>query len=167
MGNYITKKVEQLSLKFDTNDPYKLCDALGIRLSFKDLGKMKGMYTILNRVRYIVINENLPEELQKIICAHELGHDILHKKIAMSKALQEFVIYDMKDRPEYEANYFAASLLLDSDEIMDLAREGYDVSQIAMALHTDINLLILKTEQMAEDGYCIHTPYSAEHNFLK
>lgn len=167
MGNYITEKVNSLIKRFGTNDPFELCDELNIRLSFKDLGQMKGMYTIFNRVRYILINENLPEELQRIVCAHELGHDMFHRKIAMSKALQEFVIYDMKDKPEYEANCFAASLLLDSKEVMECARSGYDVTQTASIMKTDINLLILKIEQMAEDGYSIHAPYSARHNFLK
>ena len=69
------------------------------------------MYKIIKRNRVIFINSNLPEYLQKIVCAHELGHDILHRHLAKNVALQEFMLYDMTSRPEYEANMVAADIL--------------------------------------------------------
>ena len=49
--------------------------------------------------------------------AHEIGHDRLHRALAKKHGLQEFVLYDMATKPEYEANIVAAEILLDSDEI--------------------------------------------------
>jgi len=98
----------------------------------------------MNRQPYIVINDNLPYEVQLIVAAHELGHDRLHRAFAKDYALQEFVLYDMKSRPEYEANVFAAELLIDTDEVLKLAREGFDQEQIAGQLKTDINLIGIK-----------------------
>ena len=37
----------------------------------------------------------------------------------------------MKSRPEYEANTYAAHLLLDGEEVYSLAMDGYDLVQIA------------------------------------
>jgi Zn-dependent peptidase ImmA (M78 family) len=62
--------------------------------------------------------------------------------------LQEFMLYDMKSRPEYEANLFASEILLPDDAIFSYAHEGYDIEQIARILYTDINLIALKMASM-------------------
>lgn len=79
-----------------------------------------------------------------MVCAHELGHDLLHRDLARRVCLQEFVLYDMKSRPEYEANLFASEILLPDNEIFTYAHDGYDIEQIAQMLYTDINLVALK-----------------------
>lgn len=167
MGNYITAKAESLINQYGTSDPFELADALHITIIYKSYQKMKGLYTIINRCRYIAINENLSEEEQRIVCVHELGHDMLHRTLATSKALQEYVLYDMKDRPEFEANTFAAALLLRDEDVLKYIKEGYDIVQIASLLYTDINLLLVKLQNMNKDGYNIRIPYDVKHNFLK
>ena len=48
------------------------------------------------------------------------------------------MLYDMTARPEYEANMFAADLLISDDEILELVNiYNYDVNQTANALDTD------------------------------
>ena len=104
--------------------------------------------------------------MNKIVCAHELGHDQLHREFAKNEPIQEFMLYDMSSRREYEANIFAAELLLDDDEILDLIEKGYDSLQIAKATETDINLVALKVDSLIRKG---HTLRGQEHNskFLK
>ena len=69
-----------------------------------DFTELKGLYRVIKRVRYIVINANIPYRVQRIVCAHEIGHDQLHREFATQTALQEFVMYKMDTRPKYEAN---------------------------------------------------------------
>ena len=101
------------------------------------------------------------------VCAHELGHDQLHRHLAKGNALQEFMLYDMATKPEYEANIVAAEILLDTDELLEYVYHyGYTSEQIARAMHTDINLVALKIAHLAETG---HDLRRIEHrsDFLK
>ncbi|MDR2570948.1 MAG: hypothetical protein LBD23_11765, partial [Oscillospiraceae bacterium] len=54
---------------------------------------------------------------------------------------------------EYEANVFAADILLDDDEVFDLMKKGYDESQVARWLGVNINLLLIKLHEMNKRGF--------------
>lgn len=101
-----------------------------------------------------------------MVLAHEIGHDIYHRDLAKN-GLKEFTLFNMKNDTEYVANAFAAHLLLDNDEVLELARDGYDVVQIAGMLNSDINLLLIKMQEMNNMGYNFNVPCHPERNFLK
>ena len=131
--NCIYDSVQSKIKKSRTRNPFTIAEDNGIMLIFdSNLNKMKGMYTIIKRNRIIIINDNMPERMQQIVCAHELGHDALHRQFAKDGGLREFMLYDMKSRPEYEANMYAADLLLDDEEVMELAKDGYDMQQLSL-----------------------------------
>ena len=73
----------------------------------------------------------------------------------------------MKNNTEYVANAFAAHLLLDNDEVLELAMDGYDIVQIAGILNSDINLLLIKMLEMNKMGYNFNVPCYPERNFFK
>lgn len=54
-----------------------------------------------------------------ILIAHELGHAVLHTKIAMMKGFQEMEVLDGRSQDEDEANFFAAELLLEDKEVLE------------------------------------------------
>ena len=164
---YIQNVSNKLIKKFDTRDPFQLCQAIGVEVFYADLGSLKGMYKYLKKNRFAVINENLDPFTKTLVCAHELGHDILHQNLARKVCLQEFIHYDMKSRPEYEANLFASEILLSDDIIFNLARDGYDIEQISKELCTDINLIALKVSSMNTRGYRFDNTIDAKCNFLK
>lgn len=164
---YIQNVANKLIKKFDTRDPFQLCQAIGVEVFYADLGSLKGMYKYLKKNRFAVINENLDPFTKTLVCAHELGHDILHQNLARKVCLQEFILYDMKSRPEYEANLFASEILLPDDIILNLARDGYDIEQISKELCTDINLIALKVSSMNTRGYRFNNTIDAKCNFLK
>ena len=164
---YIQNVANKLIKKFDTRDPFQLCQAIGVEVFYADLGSLKGMYKYLKKNRFAVINENLDPFTKTLVCAHELGHDILHQNLARKVCLQEFILYDMKSRPEYEANLFASEILLPDDIILNLARDGYDIEQISKELCTDINLIALMVSSMNTRGYRFDNTIDAKCNFLK
>ena len=164
---YIQNVANKLIKKFDTRDPFQLCQAIGVEVFYADLGSLKGMYKYLKKNRFAVINENLDPFTKTLVCAHEFGHDILHQNLARKVCLQEFILYDMKSRPEYEANLFASEILLPDDIISNLARDGYDIEQISKELCTDINLIALKVSSMNTRGYRFNNTMDAKCNFLK
>lgn len=154
-ANSISEKALALISKYETRNPFEIAKALGVHILWTDeFTKLKGMYMIMKRNRFIVLNSNLDERTASIVCAHELGHDQLHRELAKLGGLQEFVLYDMSTRPEYEANIFAASLLLDESEMLDLIYNyNYDAEQIACAMNSDINLVALKVAELTTKGY--------------
>lgn len=164
---YIQNVANKLIKKYDTRDPFQLCQAIGVEVFYADLGSLKGMYKYLKKNRFAVINENLDPFTKTLVCAHELGHDILHQNLARKVCLQEFILYDMKSRPEYEANLFASEILLPDDIILNLARDGYDIEQISKELCTDINLIALKVSSMNTRGYRFNNTVEAKSDFLR
>ena len=103
-----------------------------------------------------------------MVAAHELGHDMLHRDIASKKIMQEFVLFNVKNTTEYEANAFAAHILFDNDEVYELAREGYTVEQMAKMMNCHVNLLLIKLQEMTKLGYAdLRMPMETDGCFLK
>lgn len=142
-------RAEQLVKQFATRDPFMIAEGCGIYLSFRDIGGIKGFYKIINRERHIVINQNIGRPEARIICAHELGHDMLHRDFARSGAALEMTLFDMSTRPEHEANLFAADLLV-SDEDMIEALRHYDIAGAATSLMIGRPLAVCKLCSLSE-----------------
>lgn len=154
-GKTLSQVGASLVQRYGTRDPFQIARELGITVLFCDgFGSLKGMYRVIKRNRYIFLNKDLDERMLRIVCAHELGHDQLHRKLAQTNSLHEFMLYDMTTKPEYEANIVAAEILIDSDELLDyIYTYRYSAEQIARAMDTDINLVALKIAHLTEIGY--------------
>lgn len=161
----IYKKATQLVQKTGTNDAVQIADELGIKLYFNNYENMLGMYTYRWKHRFIFLNNNLDGNMLQMVLAHELGHDIFHRNLA-SNGLQEFALFDIRSITEYEANAFAAHILLENEDVLSLARAGNDVAQIASNLNSHINLLLIKMQEMNRMGFDFNVPYRAEGDFL-
>lgn len=167
-ASYLSKVGSNLVKRYGTRDPFRIAKELGIEVLFcEDFGPLKGMYRVIKRNRFIFINKDLSPQMQRIVCAHELGHDQLHRNLAKGNSLQEFMLYDMATKPEYEANIVAAEILLDTDELLEYVYHyGYTSEQTAKAMHTDINLVALKIAHLAETGYDLRR-IDHQSDFLK
>lgn len=155
-AEYLSQIGNDLVKRCGTRDPFRIAKELGITVldDCDNFGPLKGMYRIIKRNRFIFLNKDLSPEMKRIVCAHELGHDQLHRHLATSAGLQEFSLYDMRTKPEYEANIVAAEILLDTNEVLEyIYNYGYTSEQIARAMNTDINLVALKIAHLAETGY--------------
>lgn len=166
---YIAGVAEKLTRKYDTRNPYEICDALGVRIRIKDLGTdIKAYYFYQSRIRNIVLNSRVTETVQRILVAHELGHDRLHREIAMLKGFQEVELFDRANPTEYEANLFAAELLIGDNELLELLNDE-DVSFFSAAkeLSVPAALLDFKFRVLKNKGYRMEAPYIANGDFLK
>ena len=161
----IYKKATKLVQKFGTNDALEIADALGIKLYYENFENMLGMYSYRWKHRFIFLNNNLEDSMLQMVLAHEIGHDIFHRELA-SNGLKEFALFDIRSITEYEANAFAAHVLLKNEDVISLARAGYDVAQIASSLNSHINLLLIKMQEMNKMGFDFNVPYRPEGNFL-
>ena len=168
MGSeYINKEAQRLVKWSGCRDPFQIAKDLGIHVIYDyDFKSLKGMYKIIQRSRFIIINGNMNSRDRRTVCAHELGHDRLHQHFAKTKALQEFMLYDMRTKPEYEANIFAAELLIDDSDILALIDRGCDIYQMARELEQDMNLVLIKVDELRKRGYDLRVPYRPAGDFL-
>ena len=167
MIDSIIEKAERLIAKYDTRNPYAIAGQLGIYvLNFDTPGTLKGMYSVIKRSRFIFVNESLDDDLRRFVCAHELGHDILHRKIIGQTPVSDTNMYGNSSRMEYEANVFAAALLIDRQKVLKYAVDGRTGSEIAALLRVDVNLISIVIDQLIKEGYSLNT-VSRKNNILK
>ncbi len=113
--NKIKKLAHKLYKSYDTASPYKICKKLNIHIIELDIPKtVNGFYLNKDGTNMIILNKKLGDETKNVVCAHELGHVLLHRNINA---------YNIKDEDELklskyelEADYFCACLLLSDFE---------------------------------------------------
>ena len=160
-------RIEELIDEYNTSDPFELMDALDIHCESSNLEHLKGYCVIIHGIKFIAINENLRPAERKIVAAHELGHIILHSDKLKAAAHEDMNIYNIADKTEYQANLFAADLLLDDDEVDELAmQEGIDFYTMARYLYTNPQLLGFKLFSMANRGYNYNFHIPPKSTFL-
>lgn len=159
---------EELVANANSRDPFQIADEIGLQIQMvKDFTVLKGVYMILHEVPWAFINDNLDDRMKRIVCAHEIGHHLLHQDLVRQTMLQEFSLFDRKNRPEYEANVIAAEVLLPDAEVLDMIYDcGYDAFQIARCTGSDVNLVALKCDILVEKGYDLHRIYH-QSDFLR
>jgi len=164
----IVQVVDDLIKKHKTRNPFKLCEALGIHIHYKDLGSIKAYYFRQSRISNIVLNTRVSELMRRTLVAHELGHDRLHQGLALLKSVREIEISGMLEPAEYEATLFAAELLIEDKELLGILNDD-DKSFFGVAneLYVPAPLLDHKFRILKHKGYRISPLYIANGDFLK
>ena len=166
---YVSNIANTLVKKYASRDPFELCDALGINVRYMQLKNLKGFFFYQSRIRTVVLNSELDEKTAKILCAHELGHACLHSYMLVNmRTLHEYEPHNAKNAAEYEANVFAAELLVTDESIKELLKSnGKSFYSLAKELSVPVELVDFKLRIMKAKGYDIDVPYLAQSNFLK
>lgn len=164
----IYKKANSIVKSCGTRDTLKIARELGSHVHFLELQELLGMYTYRYKERHILLNANIETFIMQMVCGHEIGHDMFHRDLAKAAdSLPEFVLFDMRTKHEYEANAFAAHMLIEDDTLIDNLRQGYDVVQLASMMNTNINLMLIKLNEMNRMGWGLNIPYVPSSDFLK
>ena len=115
-----------------------------------------------------MINSDLSREFQRVICAHELGHAVLHNDVAGVKDFHDFSMFNMNSQRENEANIFAAELLLEDEDVYTALNEDTTFFQAAADMCVPFELLDFKFRVMKWKGYMIvDSPVYSQSNWLK
>lgn len=169
MNDYIFNTVNDLVSHYGTRDPFELISALRIELFTSNLPTLKGYSVIANGVPYAAVNSSLNPCESKIVAAHELGHIMLHADELRVAPHRDMSLYDMakSDKTEYEANLFAADLLVSDSDVVDLVKqEDLDYFSMASILYISPELLSFKLYSMARRGYDYNIPGGIDSTFL-
>ena len=106
----IALKANELARKYGTRNPFEIIKSLNVIVVFYPLEGVNGFYQYFQRNNIIYIDERLSEAEKMFVCAHELGHMLLHKKsnaIFMDSRTQLNT-----SKYELEADRFAMNLLV-------------------------------------------------------
>lgn len=100
--------VDELTTTHGSRDPFELCEKLDIIVVVVPLVKVNGFYHRYQNQDIIYINKDLSVEEKFLICAHELGHAVLHSDVNIIFLETDKTV---ADQYEMEANDFAIQLL--------------------------------------------------------
>lgn len=164
----IYKKANSLVQMHETRNTIKLAQASGVEvIQVNYFNDLLGMYVYRWKHRAMFLNDRMDEYLMQMVAGHELGHDAYHRELAKGEGMKEFELFRMQSSTEYEANAFAAHLLIDTDDCLDYVRNGYDVVQIAKAMNSEINLMLIKLQELNRLGYHLRIPFEPRSDFFK
>lgn len=107
--------VDGLVRKYKTRDPFAISAELGLIVLFKPLIDMRGFQCTLKRRKFIVINEDLDEQQQRLVCGHELAHHLLHRGI--NRIFMDHSTRYVMQKYENEANCFSTELNYSDEEL--------------------------------------------------
>jgi Zn-dependent peptidase ImmA (M78 family) len=127
----IKEIVRQLIKIHKSNDPFQIAKEKNIIVLFAELGNTLGFYSSYKRIQFIHLNNQLNEKQQRFVCAHELGHAVLHPK-SNTPFLRANTLLSV-EKLEVEANTFAVELLLPDEVISQYQNTDitiYDVAEI-------------------------------------
>ena len=166
----IIDEIEKLIGHYEERDPLTLAEAMDILVSCEPMGYgdncCKGFFVSYYGIRHITVNSDLPDVLRQVILAHELGHAVLHRH-AGDPSFVDIAIFDSVDPKEYEANLFAAELILDDNDVISTLKETNNFFQTASVLGVPSELLDFKFKLLRHKGFAFNSPVTVSGDFLR
>ena len=136
----IKKFANKIAAAHDTRNPFRIASENHIHILYEELGENLGYFSQLFRIKTIRINNHADPFLRPFICAHELGHALLHPHAGTHAFNRNSFIANCKI--EKEANQFAVELLF-PDGLMSGHRET-DIYNLARTAGIPHQLVYLK-----------------------
>ncbi len=156
---------ESVINEYGGRDIYQTAENSGANIWFRPLGGLKGFYICENNKRYIVINSELDSVTRQTVCAHEFGHDMLHRELS-SGGIRENTMFLDNNKTEREANLFAAEILIPDKMILSELQYTNSPDTAAFELGVPVELLEYKLEILAYKGYDVNFS-DVNSDFLK
>lgn len=110
-----TRTANSLVRKYGTRDPFRIAEAIGFSVVRLPMKGIRGFYQHVKRCNIIYIADDLNEVDARFVCAHELGHALLHR--GYNRIFLDAHTYFPTNRYEVEANRFAVDLLYDDEDL--------------------------------------------------
>ena len=104
-----------------------------------------------------------------MVCGHEIGHASLHRPLAKEKTPCRNLCFSIC-APSMNTKRTLlphAHLIIDDDELIDNLEQGYDVVQLSTIMGTNINLMLIKLNEMNRMGWRLNLPYVPHSDFLR
>lgn len=132
----IKRLAERLVRKFGTRDPFRIADELGYTIIYTPLVGVRGFYQYLKRCHIIYLDSELDDNTACFVCAHELGHSILHR--GLNRIFMDTRTFIVTSRYETEANRFAVDLLHSDGDLQPYLSRGYECAAAYMGVSVQL-----------------------------
>lgn len=126
----------KLARQHGTCDPFRIVAALGFIVIDTPLVGIRGYHQYIHRCHIIYLDSHLPEQERRWVCAHELGHALLHK--GLNRIFMDARTHMVTSRYEREADRFAIDLLYSDDFLQDFLGG----SALSVAEHLDVSFAL-------------------------
>lgn len=128
----IKQLADRTAAKYRTRDPYELARALDVIVIDTPLQGVRGFCHRISRCKIIYIDNSLDDWQRRIVCAHELGHLLMHKDL--NRIYMDNHTYLLSSRYEREADKFAVCYLYDDDYIQQLQLGTIQQASVTMGV---------------------------------
>ena len=122
--------------KYRTRDPFRLADALGYVVIRTPLQGIRGFYQYVQRCYVIYIDSALEELEARFVCAHEIGHALMHR--GYNRIFLDSHTYFPTNKYEIEANRFAVDFLYDDEDLLDFLEHPAQLAADSMGVSTEL-----------------------------
>lgn len=100
---------------YNCRSPYTVCKEMGIVVHRHTLQDCRGYYMGANGISFITITDDLEDDVAAFVCAHELGHHLLHQR--MNRVFMDWRTCMLPGRFENEADKFAVHFLFGGEPL--------------------------------------------------
>lgn len=127
---------ESLVRKYKTRDPFRIASELGYVVIRTPLYGIRGFCQRMKRRRIIYIDSNLSDHVSRFVCAHEIGHLLMHQRY--NRIFMDTNTYFLVNRQEVEASRFAVDLLFDDEYLQDFLEYPIQIAADCMGVSTEL-----------------------------
>lgn len=170
LNSRIYRKAVHLRKETGSQDPFDALESLHARVKLSRQyapDGLKGFCTIMNRTRFVVINDYLPEFEKRVVAGHELGHLVCNADELRIQGFRDYDVYNPSSSFERDANFFAADFMLDDEDVLDAMHSGgADFFNVASALCIPAPFFAFKLYSMVDRGFPIRMPVDLNSAFL-
>lgn len=122
--------------KYGARDPFAISEQMGFIVVLAPLVQMRGFQQCAKRRRLIYINSDLDEWQQRLVCAHELAHHLLHR--GMNRIFMDHSTGIVTEKFENEANRFAVCLVYSDEELQPYLSLGIERAAAYMGIGCEL-----------------------------
>lgn len=130
----------QLITKHETRNPFQIAKEKKAILVTAPLVDVRGFYQYFKRQNIIYIDQSLTERQKEFVCAHELGHMMMHRN--SNAIFMDTHTFFVTNKYENEANEFAVHLLISDEAIFE--HRDFTTGQLARLLGYEEALIRLR-----------------------
>lgn len=123
----ILDAVNNLVRTHKTRNPFEIIMGMNVILVFYPLDGIRGFYQYFQRNNIIYIDNQLSDKERRFVCAHELGHMLLHKNF--NSIFMDTRTQFHTDVFEAQADKFAMHLLISDDDLIQ--HKEYSLEQMS------------------------------------
>lgn len=134
---------ESLVRKHNTRDPFRIAAILGYVVIRVPLQGIRGFCQRLKKRQVIYIDSNLSEREACFVCAHEIGHVLMHR--GYNRIFMDTNTYFSVNRQEIEASRFAVDLLYDDADLCFFLEHPVQLAADYMGVSVELAEYRLKT----------------------